>query len=248
MLLIDPHNPRSQQLVDDLSDQLDLSQFEDVHLVMGGDGWMLECIREHGVALPFLGLNAGTLGFLMNTGRDVPRIVQKLKQRSWINHQFRQLSFIGLSSHGNRISGLSVNDVYLARLGGRAANLRLEIDGVIIVDKLVCDGIVVATALGSTGYSSSAGGSPCHPHLPGMQITPICPHTPRLRPFLIPDSAEVCISVLSPNRRPVQAVADGFSFGKTVELRISRAEQAARLAFFNDHNFTNRMVRKILRS
>ena len=59
----------------------------------------------------------------------------------------------------------AVNDVYLARTTGQSANLRIDIDGVNVVEKLMCDGVIVATSLGSTAYSSSAGGSPCHPLL-----------------------------------------------------------------------------------
>ena len=64
MLLVDPHNPRSQNLYQQLSTFLNLDALSP-HLVFGGDGWMLESIYNHGVDTPYLP-NAGTLGFLMN--------------------------------------------------------------------------------------------------------------------------------------------------------------------------------------
>ena len=69
----------------------------------------------------------------------------------------------------------------------------------------------------------------------------------RLRPFIIPDKAKVNISVLYPDRRRVQAVGDGFSFGEVHDVTISRSEKAIRLAFVSDAHLTERMVRKLLR-
>jgi len=209
---------------------------------------MLECIRTHGSQQPYLGINTGTLGFLMNSTEDIKRIAHSLREKEWTEYSFPRLHLTGESLHGNHINGYALNDVYMARIGGLAANLRIDIDGVKIVDKIICDGLVVATALGSTAYSSSAGGSPSHPLLGGMHITPICPHTPRLRPFIIPDEASVHVQVLSPERRIVQAVGDGFSYGEARYITITSATDSIRLAFLKGHNFTERMVRKILRN
>ncbi len=247
MLLIDPHNPRAHALYDKLSCLVDLSNIP-VHLVFGGDGWMLQCIRNHGFTTPFFGVNAGTLGFLLNSNANLERIANCLQQRSWQVHTFPLLELHGTSPHGNQIHGYAVNDVYVARLAGVAANLQLDIDGHNIVDKLICDGLIVATSLGSTAYSSSAGGAPAHPLLSGTHVTPICPHTPRLRPFIIPNEANIQIEVLHPDRRPCQVVGDGFSYGEVQSLQIQAATSTVPIAFLSDNNFTERMVRKILRS
>lgn len=246
MLLIDPRNPKSKIIAEQLAEQIDFSQLP-LHVVFGGDGWMLECIRKYGTKKTYFGINTGTLGFLMNSNGDLSSVIDCLKKQSWAEHSFPMLHVFGRSIHGNQIDGFSLNDVYVARIGGVAANLRVDIDDVNIVEKLVCDGLIVATALGSTAYSASAGGSPSHPLLPGMHITPICPHTPRLRPFIIPDEAKVHIQILSPDRRRVQAVGDGFSYGAVEDVTISRSENAVKIAFVSDDHLTERMVRKILR-
>jgi NAD+ kinase len=233
-------------MYEQLAKQFDFSDLP-LHIVFGGDGWMLECIRKYGTSTTYFGINAGTLGFLMNSNSDLPLLLKSLQERSWIEHSFPLLHVTGLSIHGTQINGLALNDIYVARMGGVAANLRIDIDNVNIVEKLVCDGLIVASALGSTAYSASAGGSPSHPLLPGMHITPICAHTPRLRPFIIPDTAKIKISVLSPERRRVQAVGDGSSFGEVHDATISRSTKAIRLAFVSDDHLTERMVRKILR-
>jgi NAD+ kinase len=57
------------------------------------------------------------------------------------------------------------------------------------------DGVVISTPTGSTAYSLSAGGSLVHPDMPGMLISPICPHTLSFRPLILPDSIILRVGV-----------------------------------------------------
>lgn len=247
MLLIDPNNPRAAELHSKLSDLTDFTNLP-FHVVFGGDGWMLQCIRQHGHGTPFFGVNSGTLGFLLNSNADLSRIATCLNEQTWQVHPFPLLEVRGETPHGNQIHGFALNDIYVARMAGVAANLRVDIDGHNIVEKLICDGLIAATSLGSTAYSSSAGGSPSHPLLSGTHITPICPHTPRLRSFIIPQEAVLTIEVLHPERRKCQVVGDGFSYGEVKQVEITHANRFVNIGFLPDNNFTERMVRKILRA
>lgn len=247
MLLVDPHNPRSQNLYQQLSTFLNLDALSP-HLVFGGDGWMLESIYNHGVDKPYLGLNAGTLGFLMNDVHNVRVIANQLASQEWSSYQFPLLQAKITSPEGDTVTTKAVNDVYVARTESRAANLRLEIDGATVVDSLVCDGIVVSTALGSTAYSCSAGGVPCHPLMRSIHITPICPHTPQLRSFILPTTAVVKIESLTPERRPTKAVSDGKTLGPSQIIEISTAPEEVQLCFLKNHQFTELLIKKILRS
>ena len=245
MALVDPHNPRASLLYKKLRPYL-----EDIPLtpIIGGDGWMLNCIRKNSQKQPFLGLNAGTLGFLMNDVSDEASLIEELKNQSWDIFNFPQIHTSGVRSNNTTFEATALNDVYLARKEGSAANIRIDIDDICIVEKLICDGVVVSTSLGSTAYSSSAGGSPSHPLLRAFHITPICPHTPRLRSFVVPQTARVQITTLHPERRPTQAVSDGVSHGEAKLLNISCDTQEVQIAFLKSHNFTETMVRKVLLS
>jgi NAD+ kinase len=247
MLLIDPDNPKASQIHQQLSSLVDLSNLP-FHVVFGGDGWMLNCIRNHGFDTPYFGINAGTVGFLLNSIDDLKRIADCLENQQVIFHDFPLLEANGTSIHGNSIHAFALNDIYVARTSGIAANLRMSIDGHTIVEKLICDGLITATSLGSTAYSSSAGGSPSHPLLSSIHITPICAHTPSLRPFIIPSNAAIEIEVLNPDRRRCQIVGDGFSYGEVHSMTVTTSNHTVSVGFASDNNFTERMVRKILRT
>jgi NAD+ kinase len=141
---------------------------------------------------------------------------------------------------------IAVNDVYLERSTGQTARLRLTIDGHPVVESLVADGVILATALGSTAYSFSAGGAPAHPEVPILCVTPICPHLPKLSPFILPIDAVARAEVLVPDRRPVRAVADGRAVEAVAAVTVRRAAQPVRIAWFAGHDPTSTLVHKIV--
>ncbi len=248
MLRVDPHNPRATGLAEELRRRLDLAALpDDLHVVIGGDGWMLQCIREGGDAPTYLGLNAGSLGFLLNDVDDLDRVAAALRAGDWSTHAFPRLALSAVSPDGRRASALAVNDLYVERSSGQSAHLRLHIDGEPVIDKLVCDGLIVSTALGSTAYSFAAGGVPCHPLVRAMHVTPISPHVPRLSPFTVPADARIAVEALAVAKRPVRAVADGEEHGPVARVEVARAPREVRLAFLEGHAFTRTFIRKILR-
>ena len=75
-----------------------------------------------------------------------------------------------------------------------------------LITTIQADGVMLATATGSTAYSVSAGGSMVHPNVPAILMTPICPHTLSFRPVVLPDSVEVELRVA--DDRAVQRVGE----------------------------------------
>ncbi len=259
MWRVDPHNPRAERLSQALQAVVgDVLDGPDVHLVVGGDGWMLHCIHEVTLeattdAPVVLGLNAGTLGFLLNdidleSPADIERVGAALRDRAWTAHAFPRLGMTGIAPDGETVSATAVNDLYVERRSGQTARLRLRVDDELVVEKLVCDGLIVATALGSTAYSFSAGGVPCHPRVPALQVTPIAPHGPRLSPTVLPLDVVIEVEALQAERRPVRAVADGIEVGPIVRLEVKRTVPDVVLGFLEGHRFTRALIQKVLQS
>lgn len=229
-------------------------------LVLGGDGTMLNAIHgaDDGAARTYLGINCGNLGFLMNdiagdeaaVARAVGEIV---RQRRYVAHRFPRLrarvDLAGAAAGGSPLEALAVNDIYVERQGGDTCHLRVEVDGVEVVGSMSCDGIIAATPLGSTAYSYSAGGSPSHPLVQAFHLTPICPHTPRLAPILLPTTSRVRIDVLLPGRRPARVVTDGVAHGDATGVSVDWASgHEVSIAFVEGHHFTGTLLRKVLRT
>jgi NAD+ kinase len=264
MIRLDRKNARARDLADFLcAARVEAELPEDICLVLGGDGTMLRAIRELGPAFLFLGLNCGRVGFLLNEYEEPSVVLRRLVDREWSSLPFPRLRLsawgpphetaiapggVGEAAPDRRppLTGFAVNDVYVERMTAQSSNLRVHIDGALVVERLACDGLVVSTSLGSTGYALAAGGPACHPRLRGMLITPICAHRPRLGPLLVPQDARVEVVPVDAHRRPVRAVADGVDFHAVTRLLVEDARSDVRLAFFNDHDFTSTMFRKVL--
>ena len=249
MIRVNNNNPAAKVLLDRVAERVNLSKLPpELCLVLGGDGYMLQSIREVGTNHVFLGINAGRVGFLLNDPEDFEAMVDALESHAWTVHTFPRLRMLAHTSDGGiPTEALAVNDVYLERMSGQTAHLQIEIDNVRVVDRLVCDGIIASTALGSTAYHFSASGHACHPGVRAIHLTPICTHSPRLAPITLPAEAKIAIECMGAEKRPVRAVADGVGHPNVSRIEIERATVDVRLAFLDGHNFTATLVEKILR-
>lgn len=244
MILADPRNPGAQSLAAAL--QKRGVEGDEIAIVIGGDGFMLQSIHEHGNNFIYLGLNAGHIGFLLNDVDDLDVVVDAIERRAWTTVGFPVLEGIVHRADGTITRARALNDLYLERASGQMARLALYIDGICAVESLSADGIVVSTALGSTAYNFSAGGPACHPSLRVLTVTAICPHRPRLPPFVLPQTSVARVEVIHPDRRPVRAVADGRDIDEVVALDIHVLPDEVQLAYLEGHDFTACMFRKIL--
>ncbi|MCB1224912.1 MAG: NAD(+)/NADH kinase [Verrucomicrobiales bacterium] len=237
----DEDNPRARELARTLPD----SSHGNPRFIttIGGDGAMLRCIREHWRArLPFFGINAGNLGFLMNAPEEVGS--GAFPPGDII---FRQLPMLYLEIEhpdGRTSSTHGFNDAWLERSTSQSAWLEVSVNGVTRIQKLVSDGILVATAAGSTAYARSMGASPLLADTPGWLLVGSNVMEPaNWRSALLSTDTQVEIRSLSPERRPVEAYVDGQPFGPAVAIRarISKAA-AAELVFCSSHDMAEKIA------
>jgi NAD+ kinase len=249
-ILHDTENPKAVRLFNTLRRHLSARDGgEHLNLVLGGDGFMLHAIRNHyHPDVAFLGLNCGSIGFLLN---EVPRepkaLVPMIRERQFGIRKFPRIQMKVRDLDGRTHRAAAINDIYLERMTGQSCHLRLDVDGITMVEKMVCDGIIVSTALGSTAYNVSASGPVCHPSLEIVCVTPICPHSPRLSPVVLSLSSTISMDVLHPERRLAQAVADGVVFPNVVEMTVTPSRGKVSLAFLDGHDYTSAMIHKVLR-
>lgn len=248
MIVWDERNPKAIALVEGLRARLgpDWKPPGDLGIAVGGDGFLLRTVSIHGTDRVWLGLNAGYLGFLLNDVDDVDKVADTIAEGRFVVHTFPMVCADVTRADGTEVTERAVNDVYLERMTGQTARLRLKIDGHTIVDPLVADGLIFATALGSTAYAFSAGGEPLHPLLRALQVTPIAPHKPRLPSLALPATARAEVEVLQHGWRPVRAVVDGRDVDNVVRVAARLEAEGVRLAYLEPHDFTAQMVRKIV--
>lgn len=252
MLRIVSDNPRAQAIARAL-DRIALPEAPDLCLVLGGDGTMLRAIRQNGGGLRYFGVNCGFLGFLMNDmpgepDAVAPHLAAVLARGGFFATPFPRLRMVATLADGGELTELAMNDVYVERMSGQTCHLRVTVDGVEAMSRLVCDGLIAATPLGSTAYSFSAGGPAAHPLVRGIQMTAICPHAPRLAPLVLPDTAVIRAEVLDSGKRPARVVVDGAQHGPVVAVESRASGDHVRLCFVEGHDFTATLIRKVLRA
>jgi NAD+ kinase len=151
-------------------------------------------------------MHRGTVGFLMNDFH-----LERLHERIGAAHVTVIHPLLMRASDADRADYEfhAFNEVSLFRQTSQAAHLRILIDGKERLSELIADGVLVATPAGSTAYNLSAQGPIIPITASLMALTPISPFRPRRwHGALLSDRARVRVEVLSPDRRPVAAVAD----------------------------------------
>lgn len=238
-----PH-PRAQAALETLRKRYGSVPPEqaDLMIALGGDGFMLHTLHEHQARnLPVFGMHLGDVGFLMNRYAEddlFERIDNAIRfDLSPLQMQVRDVS-------GAVHEGLAINEVALLRQTSQAAHIRIRVNDVERVERLVADGVLVATAAGSTAYNLSAHG----PILPlgteAVVLTPISPFRPRRwRGAVLPAAVKIEFDVLNPERRPVSATADYDEVRDVAWVGVQQHPNARyRLLFDPEHSLDERIL------
>ncbi len=194
----------------DLGDETDLSGLEaDVAVVLGGDGTVLHAARRMGEApTPVLGINLGRLGFLAELTPD--EFLGRLPDLVGRRYSVDCLMTIACTldrRDGRAESFRGLNDVVL-RAGPEfhLIEIGLSIDGEGVMTYRG-DGLIVATPVGSTAHSLSAGGPILPPDARMFVVTPICAHTLTQRPLV--DGDHKVYEIVPCGPAPTVLVVDG---------------------------------------
>jgi NAD+ kinase len=179
----------------------------DLLVAVGGDGTTLLALHEGAPASrPVLGIACGSVGVLTSVKADqVTRALDQVGEGHWTAQPVPGLDIA--SSKGP--IGVGINDVALIRDGPGQVVIAITVDGVLYV-RLAGDGIVVATALGSSAYSMAAGGPLLAPGAEGMVVTPLAPHGGSAAPLVAAPGSTLTLK-LEPTYSGVRCDMDGRS-------------------------------------
>jgi NAD+ kinase len=173
----------------------DLPHDVDLVIVLGGDGTLLSMatrIAQAGRDIPILGVNFGSLGFLTETRID--ELYTSLESVMNGTAVIEERAMLAAAAYRNREqfdSRVVLNDVVFTKAAlSRIIELSVSVSTG-LVTKVKADGLIIATATGSTAYNLAAGGPIVHPHVDALILTPIAPHTLTNRPIVIPGSETI---------------------------------------------------------
>jgi len=196
----------------------------DLVVVFGGDGSMLGAMRRMASnQMPTLGINLGRLGFLTAFDRTRTREALELALAGRLREETLGILECSVVEPGHSPSEpvLAMNDAVVSRAhAGGIVTVRALRDGVELATYRG-DGLIVATAAGSTAYSLAAGGPVLTPELDAFVLTPLASHTLSARPLVLP-ACTIELELLDPvGRRSGQLQLDG-----QVNLPMGRGSKA----------------------
>lgn len=181
----------------------------DALVVLGGDGTFLGAAREATErAIPLLGVNLGSLGFMTEVALD--GVETALEELSTGNYSIEERMMLDLKIKGRSgtRSDVALNEVVFSRKAmAKMIELSVSVNGQHIT-QYKADGLIISTPTGSTAYALSAGGPILYPTLDAILICPICPHTLTNRPVVIPGADVIEIDIMK-GQEEVVATLDG---------------------------------------
>jgi NAD+ kinase len=214
----------------------------DVIVALGGDGLMLETLHRFMHAkVPIYGMHRGSVGFLMNDF-DENALPDRLANAQIT--RIRPLKMVVVDEAGDSQERLAINEVSLFRATHQAAKLRISVDGLVRMDELVSDGVLVATPAGSTAYNLSLQGPIIPIEASLLALTPISPFRPRRwRGALLSNKAQVDIEVLEPHKRPVNAAADNDEIRNVIRVHVEESREHELIMLFDPgHSLDERII------
>lgn len=218
---------------------------EGVELIIsvGGDGTVLRNIAKMKDPLPILGINMGTLGFLVDVEPEgaLETIEEVLYGFSYIERMRIDVFLNGkmLETATNEIAIMSAKPAKIIQFEVYVEDC--------LLDSMRADGVIFATPTGSTAYAMSAGGPIISPRVNAIVIVPVAPFKLSSRPWVIPSDSEITIRLSAPKKEAVIAIDGQTSYRIRPDdvVKLKRSKFPARFVKITDACFYERVQRKL---
>jgi NAD+ kinase len=221
-LRLDEEETRKHGLTAGPGIEVDAPVKDDVELcvVLGGDGTILRALQRYaGTEVPVFAVNFGEIGFLATV--EPEDIEDGIRRALEGDFELLRLPAIVLDTPGG--TQTAVNDVAIHRkVGERVAQIAYALDGE-EVGSVRCDGLVVATPAGSTGYNLANGGPVMAWGVEGFVVSFIAPHSLTARALVVAPRDRLTIHNRS--HEPLDVAVDGrpvceISAGEAIDARF----------------------------
>ena len=218
-------------------------------LVLGGDGTYLRAVRFlNGLAVPVLGFNMGSLGFL--TSFTSSQIFEILERTLADEMEVSERMMLDVSVHRRRkkrAQALALNDAVIER-GSYSQLINTSISSSRkFVSAIKADGIIVSSSTGSTAYSLAAGGPLVDPELNALLVTPVAPHALTSRPLIFPAQRKLTFR-LQGKSQTAKLIVDGqeeVELNYEDEISISKAKNTHCFLHSNQSDFFRLLREKL---
>jgi NAD+ kinase len=223
----------------------------DLLFSLGGDGTVLRSVRAlNGAEAPILGINLGNLGFLtcVPDTQAIPAL-RAIATGAYEVAEYPLLEARLLRGSRRRqiVRARALNDIVMGwGTSPRATMIEVEVDRQPVAS-FVCDGLIVATPIGSTGHALSAGGPVLHRETPALVLEPICPHTLSNRPVVLPNNRLISLRVVDQRKKLLLSV-DGQPYGWLEDgdlLEIRKAAETARFVHLPGYSWFKLLSQKL---
>ena len=194
----------------------------DFIVALGGDGFILKTLHDYlKINKPIFGMNFGSVD-LMNEFKT-ENLEKRLKNAQLT--KLKPLVMKTISPTGKEVKAIAINEISIRREKYQAAKLQIIVDNEVRMEELVCDGVILSSAAGSTGYNYSASG----PIIPlgsnVIALTAVSAYSPRhWKGGLLRDNAKIKIVNNNPSKRPIVAHADHIESKDVISIEIEMSE------------------------
>ncbi len=241
------------QLLNDASFDI-VTEDPDLIVSIGGDGTMLNAIRKHrDKDKPFIGINTGSLGFLPTIASDdIEKFIDVIVGRDFYYDEYPLLKVTGETSKGESVSGYAFNEIVMKQADPRVMKAVIDIDDRRF-NHFVGDGLIISTAIGTSGYAIWAGGAAMHPSLKGVQMLPINPngnaiYSPLTTPIIVPLESKIDITIDNPKYSAIVVGCDGVKLSKYAmrHITVSQYDKPVRILRCEAFNYFALYKEKII--
>ncbi len=212
-------------------------------VIIGGDGTVLRTISKMDDPLPLLGINMGTLGFLVDVKPEdsIETIEGVLK-----GFTYTERSRLAVQLNNENLPCATNELVLITSRAAKMLSFSICVDDSQI-DELRADGVVIATPTGSTAYAMSARGPIIDPRVDATLIVPLAPFKLSARPWIVPGSSKIRLTMTIPEKEAA-VVLDGqhtYHVHEHDVITLTRAKNPARFVKMPKDGFYEKVKSKL---